>query len=210
MIDERYTLQELADAAGVSPRTVRYYIAEGLLPPPEPAGHKTSYSRDHLTRLKLIGLFKEAFLPLKEIRPRLAGIRDEDLERALAEAEQAYVSAGMETSEEQAPPRGPHRPPPAPARAMHRFQAPPPPIEPVDRDDEDAIAYIDRVLGKQRPLWTPPKPPREPAQPDKIWRRLAIGTEGEAELVISEGLYQRRKERIEALLVWAEKMLEQD
>ncbi|MCC6705677.1 MAG: MerR family DNA-binding transcriptional regulator, partial [Thermomicrobiales bacterium] len=38
MNDERYSLQELSDAAGVSPRTVRYYIAEGLLPPPEPAG----------------------------------------------------------------------------------------------------------------------------------------------------------------------------
>ncbi|MEZ4497564.1 MAG: hypothetical protein R2845_12505 [Thermomicrobiales bacterium] len=43
-----------------------------------------------------------------------------------------------------------------------------------------------------------------------IWRHLPIGSSGEAELVISEALYQRRKDRIDALLVWAEKMLEQD
>ncbi|MGH2550476.1 MAG: MerR family DNA-binding transcriptional regulator, partial [Thermomicrobiales bacterium] len=29
--DERYSLQELAESAGVSTRTVRYYITEGLL-----------------------------------------------------------------------------------------------------------------------------------------------------------------------------------
>ncbi|MBL8128342.1 MAG: MerR family DNA-binding transcriptional regulator, partial [Chloroflexia bacterium] len=32
------TLADLTEAADVSTRTVRYYIAEGLLPPPEGAG----------------------------------------------------------------------------------------------------------------------------------------------------------------------------
>ena len=30
--DDRYSLTELADLAGVTPRTVRYYLAQGLLP----------------------------------------------------------------------------------------------------------------------------------------------------------------------------------
>ena len=30
-----YTIGELAEAAGVTPRTVRYYTAEGLLPAPK-------------------------------------------------------------------------------------------------------------------------------------------------------------------------------
>ena len=30
--DARYTLTDLADLAGVTPRTVRYYLAQGLLP----------------------------------------------------------------------------------------------------------------------------------------------------------------------------------
>lgn len=209
--DERYSLQELADAAGVSPRTVRYYIAEGLLPPPEPAGHRTSYSREQLSRLKLIGLLKEAYLPLKQIRSRLAGLERDELERALAEAERARISGSTIVVDEDVPdfspirdhheraPFSPSRTPAASPRSVN------------ESGDEDALAYIDRVLGKKPaarsntrlPLKVPP--PREMS-----WRRLAIGTGGEAELMISEALYQRRKDRIDALLVWAEKMLEQD
>jgi DNA-binding transcriptional MerR regulator len=208
--DERYALQELADAAGVSPRTVRYYIAEGLLPPPDPAGHRTSYTRDHLTRLKLIGILKGAFLPLREIRLRLAGIRDADLDRALEEAQRAHVPAGAAIVENEliVPSPERHRPrddrayaPRAPQSALREREA---------AVEEDAVAYIDRVLGKHRPARTPPLAFRLPDERDKVWRRLAIGSDGEAELVISESLYQRRKDRIDALLVWAEKMLEQD
>ncbi|MCC6705709.1 MAG: MerR family transcriptional regulator [Thermomicrobiales bacterium] len=202
MNDERYSLQELSDAAGVSPRTVRYYIAEGLLPPPEPAGHKTSYSGDHLNRLRLIGLLKEAYLPLKEIRTRLAGIGNEDLASALAEAERARVPGDdeMETSADR------------PAANVYRTRVPassPAPYEPV-RLREDALAYIDRVLDKQRPVRSIPRPPVHAPRQDAVWRRLPIGAGGEAELVIAESLYQRRRDRIDALLVWAEKMLEQD
>src|SRR4051794_15916726 len=71
------SLRELTDTAGVSIRTVRYYIAEGLLPPPEGSGPSSFYSEAHLDRLQLIHRLKEAYLPLKEIRRRLAGL-DED------------------------------------------------------------------------------------------------------------------------------------
>jgi DNA-binding transcriptional MerR regulator len=207
--EERYTLQELADAAGVSPRTVRYYIAEALLPPPEPAGHKTSYTRDHLTRLKLIGLLKEAYQPLRTIREQLVGIGNEDLDRALAEAERARGTATQTIADHDItvdssllPPRSARRTTfTQPTERAHERES---------RQEEDALAYIDRVLGKQRPAWAPPKPPRTPPERDKVWRRLTIGSGGDAELVISEALYQRRRERIDALLVWAEKMLEQD
>lgn len=48
------SLTELTAAADVSVRTVRYYIGEGLLPPPEGAGPGSSYGRGHLDRLRLI------------------------------------------------------------------------------------------------------------------------------------------------------------
>ena len=44
------TLAELTEAADVSVRTVRYYIAEGLLPPPEGSGPGSAYARGHLDR----------------------------------------------------------------------------------------------------------------------------------------------------------------
>ena len=68
----------------MSVRTVRYYIAEGLLPPPEGSGPGSSYTQGHLDRLRLIQRLKEAYLPLKEIRRRLSGLSDDEVRSLLA------------------------------------------------------------------------------------------------------------------------------
>ena len=77
--EKRYSLADLTDLADVSVRTVRYYIAEGLLPPPNGSGPASFYTPAHLERLQLIGRLKDAYLPLKEIRRRLAGVEDREL-----------------------------------------------------------------------------------------------------------------------------------
>lgn len=64
-------LSELAQAAGVSPRTVRYYIAQGLLPSPGRLGPTTRYGREHLERLRLIRRLQDQRLSLAEIRSQL-------------------------------------------------------------------------------------------------------------------------------------------
>ncbi len=81
----RYTLAALTEAAGVSVRTVRYYISEGLLPPPIGAGPSSHYTDAHLNRLAVIGRLKDAYLPLKEIRRRLTGLDDAEVAALLAE-----------------------------------------------------------------------------------------------------------------------------
>ena len=68
----RYTIGELAEAAGVTARTIRYYTAEGLLPPPETQGKYARYRADHRNRLALIAQLKDAYLPLHEIRQQTA------------------------------------------------------------------------------------------------------------------------------------------
>jgi len=88
------TLGELTRAAGVSVRTVRYYIAEGLLPPPVGAGRRSAYAPGHLDRLRLIARWKRAYLPLKEIRRRLAGLDDAAVRRLLAADQPRPASAG--------------------------------------------------------------------------------------------------------------------
>ncbi|MFB6809040.1 MerR family transcriptional regulator [Streptomyces sp. NPDC056387] len=50
----RYRREELASAAGVKVRNLRYYQERGLLPPPRREGRIAWYSADHLTRLRLI------------------------------------------------------------------------------------------------------------------------------------------------------------
>ena len=71
MTGESFKLQGLADAADVTPRTVRYYIAQGLMPSPGRLGANTRYGREHLERLRLIRSLQDEGLPLAEIRDRV-------------------------------------------------------------------------------------------------------------------------------------------
>jgi len=68
MDQEEFMIGELAEKAGVSVRTIRYYVSEGLLPSPEVRGRYTVYDEDYLNRIRLIKRLKDAFLPIKEIR----------------------------------------------------------------------------------------------------------------------------------------------
>ena len=72
--DEHYSLTELADLAGVTPRTVRYYLAQGLLPAVGQTGPGAKYDDRHLARLRLIRRLQTEHLPLAEIRRRLDGL----------------------------------------------------------------------------------------------------------------------------------------
>ncbi|WP_224248561.1 helix-turn-helix domain-containing protein [Hyalangium gracile] len=81
-----WKLAELAAEAGVSPRTVRYYVQRGLLPAPPFKGPDTVYGEEHLRRLKAIRVLQARFLPLDAIQVELARLSPEEL-RALAESE---------------------------------------------------------------------------------------------------------------------------
>lgn len=63
-----YTLTEIAEAAGVSERTVRYYQAEKLIPKPDKRGRDAVYRADHLERIRLIVDLRDRGLSLGTIR----------------------------------------------------------------------------------------------------------------------------------------------
>jgi DNA-binding transcriptional MerR regulator len=79
-----YTISQLAERAGVTPRTIRYYTAEGLLPRPDARGQYALYGPEHLLRLQLIARLKDAYLPLGEIKARIEHL-DSDQIRVLLE-----------------------------------------------------------------------------------------------------------------------------
>lgn len=209
--DERYGISELAEAAGVSVRTVRYYIAEGLLPPPHVAGAKSTYTREHLSRLRVIGRLKDAFLPLKEIRRQLAAMD---------------AAAIQELADEADAPTAPPSPPPAAryvAEELSAFEVSPRSARAPARasrkdepDPESAARYIKRVLQESahrpaapatpRPL--PPRPPMHPGPDDSstAWRRITLG-DG-AELLIRDEVYQRLREKVDWLVSWARKVFD--
>ena len=78
-----YDLAELAQAAGVTPRTIRFYIQLGLLPAPDAQGPSTRYTQGHLDRLRLIRELQKEHQPLAGIRARIEDLRDEEVARLL-------------------------------------------------------------------------------------------------------------------------------
>src|SRR5215213_6974944 len=86
-----YTIGQLAELAGVTPRTIRYYTAEGLLPRPDTRGQYARYGEPHLLRLQLIGQLKETYLPLGEIKARIEHLDDAQI-RALLEEHRASLA----------------------------------------------------------------------------------------------------------------------
>src|SRR5664280_1158622 len=68
-----YSLVDLANAANLPTRTIRYYQAVGLLPRPRRRGKQAIYTEEHLQRLKAIARLREQGLRLETIRKMLDG-----------------------------------------------------------------------------------------------------------------------------------------
>jgi DNA-binding transcriptional MerR regulator len=119
MNEERFSIGELASAAATTPRTIRFYTTEGLLPPPLTEGRNAIYTQSHRRRLRLIQRLKAAYLPLSAIKEQLAGLTDDQVDTLLERS-------------------GPHRVentgPPHPAR-------PQPAAAP-----QGALAYVSQIL----------------------------------------------------------------
>ena len=60
MESDLLTLQDLADATGVEPRTIRSYVEKGIVPGPDSLGRGARYPRESLDRLKVLQLLRDA------------------------------------------------------------------------------------------------------------------------------------------------------
>jgi DNA-binding transcriptional MerR regulator len=69
-----YTIDELAAAAKVPSRTIRFYQSRGALMPPEIRGRVAYYGGAHLERLKLIAQLQDRGLRIDAIRDLLTSI----------------------------------------------------------------------------------------------------------------------------------------
>ena len=184
--DQQFSIGELSRAAGVSVRTIRYYIGEGLLPPTD-GGGRAVYTRAHLARLRLIGKLKNSFLPLKEIRRQLAQLDDDEIQRL---ADEPVVDAAEPTF-----PMAPMRPDP-----VRRTP------QTIREEPSDAATYIAGVLGRSAIDHASRSRPHAPADIDHVsWKRIPLGND--AELLIESDAYEQRRDRIDWLVDWARKVL---
>ncbi len=80
-----YRTAETARLAGITPRTLRYYVELGLLPGPEQRGVQTVYSHAQLLRLQAIPLLrKRERLRLPMVKRRLDAMSDAEIEALVA------------------------------------------------------------------------------------------------------------------------------
>jgi DNA-binding transcriptional MerR regulator len=192
------TIEELAERVDIPVRTVRYYIAEGLLPGPEGRGKATTYSDEHLQRLRLIRLLSNQHRPLAEIHQLLNRLSLDEVKALLAEEEQRarelepasqppqpreYIAALLRNAQAsrlaaQNAPVSPNMPTPAPASPA----SPPPGMpERQKRVRESPSAYRSA-----------------PASSPEAWKRwqLAPGVE----LHIKESVAEQQQDLLKRLL----------
>jgi DNA-binding transcriptional MerR regulator len=182
-----YSIGELADEAGVSTRTIRYYVSEGLLPPPVGAGPHSRYTDAHRQQLEIIGRLKAQYLPLKEIRRRLIGHGAHPMaapasDAAPEEPEHGRFRGLSRRSREIAKERG------------HRLN-----FAAADMASPMLSEPIQAAVNYSMP------PPSDYRERDQPWRRVAISEE--AELLITEDQYRRHQDKIDWLIQWAQKVL---
>ena len=191
--ETRYAIGDLARLSGVAVRTIRYYLAQGLLPPSGEPGPGAHYGQDHLNRLLLTRRLQRQHLPLAEIRGRLAELSDRDVEAALAASPEAeepstaleYVRSLL------APPLDSGRD----VFALRRERAPVP------------SASLAR-MAPSAPWSDEPDDEKPPPFARSQWERLALGPN--LELHIRRPLSRLEQKRVERLITIARQVLKED
>ena len=170
------TIQELANEAGVTTRTIRYYVEQGVLPPPD-RGRPAEYTVEHVHLLDLIRQLKEQFLPLEEIRDMMQRLTTEQLREIIAAAPHKkretqnlssaadYIAGVLQAGSTRQQMKEAAPAPPALARAaatpiMQRTPTPfagpaPSQAQPAPATREDKSAYIDEPATWQRVTLAP-------------------------------------------------------
>jgi DNA-binding transcriptional MerR regulator len=183
-----YSLTDLAKIAGVSVRTVRYYIAQGLLPSPVQQGPNTRYSDLHLDRLRLIKRLQNAHLPLAEIRRQLETMPDDRI-ATLSDPARAYeppADSALDYIESLLQPGKPaFAIPVAPSPTMYRRIAPSVPL----------------------PSTAPPTTPT--VESDRTqWERISL--DPDFELHVRRPLTRQHNKQVERLIKIARELLREE
>ena len=152
-------INTLSRETGVPVRTIRYYLAEGLLPASAGRGPAASYGPGHRDRLRLIRRLQDAHQPLAAIRVQLEALDDTGVAAALTEPGAVEDVPGPATAYDYVrqvlgkparhgePPAGAARPEPS------ATPAPPPMARQPHRSTWERIAlHPDIELHVRRPL----------------------------------------------------------
>ncbi len=139
-----YTLRELAEITGIEARTIRSYIAKGLLAGPLSHGRNARYSERHLERLREIQLLKDRGMTLEEIRNEHLHARS-SLHRLFSQAHSASLRSSPPPSFQQAA---------GPTREMDEMEGPDAPLLRLLRILQNAAGHRRAHRRSRTELWT--------------------------------------------------------
>lgn len=199
-----YDLKTLCDLAGVTVRTVRFYIQQGLLPSPG-LGAGARYTQDHLERLHLIRQLQRAHLPLAEIRRRLPERLNALPQEEEPDAAMLPMIAEPSFSFGRVPPDG--------AGGGPRMSLAAPPAVQEGTPRRSASEYIRDVLEQRQLHLSPRSPyPTKPTQPKppqrSQWERIEIADD--VELHVRRPLTRDANRRLDRLLQAARHIFEEE
>lgn len=195
--DESFDLPTLCDRAGVTPRTVRYYMQQGLLPQPGAGREARKYGPGTLMRLRLIRQLQREHLPLAEIRARLEPLSDDDV-AALLEPEQGTSRSPLGSAREYLDA----------VLGAPRHDLPPARREPAAGR---AAAAVDTPVGAPPPAMYPlairaaSEPPEAWPRAREQWERLRL--HADVELHVRRPASRDLNRRLERLLEEARRIL---
>lgn len=197
-LDEpRYDVKELARRAGVTPRTVHFYIQQGLLRPAGSPGPGARYTEGHANRLRVIRRLQREHLPLAEIRRQLAPLDDDAVASLLTATSRPsgerpgsaleYVRALLEPSQ--------------PARESARAKPGSPPLVTLRQALASSEAALPAGVFSVRGKGTE-------APERSQWERIVLAPD--IELHLRRPLSREENRRVERLLAMAREILEEE
>ncbi|THD79840.1 MAG: MerR family transcriptional regulator [Phenylobacterium sp.] len=101
----RYTADDLAHLAGLTARTVRYYVSEKLISPPHGRGRGAHFDEGHLAQLNRIRILQRSGMDHRQIRDHLEELRVllESRGLKLADMEKTWMYQGEQAAAVGAP-----------------------------------------------------------------------------------------------------------
>ena len=191
-----YTIADLSRLTGISIRTIRYYLTQGLLPAPGESGPGAHYAESHLGRLRLTKRLQEQHLPLAEIRARLSQLTDREISALLAASNERPASSTSALDYVRSVLAGQRPTAAQPGASLVLRQASAPQF----------------VLSEAAPQPSAPLPDQSPAEPQpperSQWERLSLGPN--VEIHVRRPLSRIEQKRVERLITIARQVLKED
>lgn len=195
VVDDSFDLLELSKRAGVTPRTVRYYVQQGLLPSPGARGPGAKYDEGHLLRLRLIRRLQKEHLPLAEIRRRLEQMGDDAVRLALRTPEGKPTSSALEYVRQALAGGGP---------VSRATMAPRPPAPAMTYGSVATSELFEEAPSPAASMGSEPVGREQRSQ----WERIALAPD--VELHVRRPLSRAQNRFVERLIELARRALEED